>query len=295
MRRSLGLFTGVMISCGLMTVPFVVCVSCRGEQQQSSQDSRGTDSLPREIVNSVGMRLALIRAGEFRMGLTDPDRDASPDEMPQHPVRISQPFYMGVYEVTQGEYERVTGTNPSWFSPTGPGRAEMQIEDAGRHPLDMVSWFEAVEFCKRLSELPEERAAHRTYRLPTEAEWEYACRAGTDTLFSTGDLLTPADACFQISTAEKREKIPVKTTPVGSYRANRFGLYDMHGNVWEWCADWYSPDAYRASPEVDPAGPAMGTGKVIRGGAWNFGAAYCRSANRDLTRASRRDLGNGFR
>ena len=246
----------------------------------------------KEITNSLGMRFVRIPAGEFQMGSAETDPAAQPDEQPRHRVQIKE-FCLGVCEVTQAEYRRVMGENPSWFSATGPGRRDAAGIDTSRHPVDMVSWVDAQAFCRKLSELPDERRAGRRYRLPTEAEWEYACRAGTSTTFSTGDKLTAKQA--QIQPDDPAARRSVGPAPVGSFPANAFGLHDMHGNVWEWCADPYVFDAYRDPAAVDLNGPDPGMGRVVRGGAWNFSADLARSANRDFTRASRRDVANGLR
>jgi formylglycine-generating enzyme required for sulfatase activity len=196
--------------------------------------------LPIEIINLIGMKLILIPPGEFQMGSPETEEGRFPDEV-LHPVEISRPFFMGVFEVTQDEYTAVTGKNPSRFR-------------EGRHPVDRVSWREAAAFCERLSKKEGER-----YRLPTEAEWEYACRAGTTTrtYFGTTVRLDQANIRGQ------------GTKPVGSYSPNPFGLFDMYGNVWEWCADWYGDESYfRKSPRVDPLGPLNATTKVLRGGGW---------------------------
>jgi formylglycine-generating enzyme required for sulfatase activity len=138
--------------------------------------------------------------------------------------------------------------------------------------------------------LPEERAVGRVYRLPTEAEWEYACRAGTRTAFASGEELTPEDGNFSTPDAEATQ-----TTRVGSYRANLFGLYDLHGNVWEWCADWYRGSYYKSSPPRDPAGPPAGEFRVLRGGSWRSQALTCRAAYRNALAPHHRDRYTGFR
>ena len=165
-----------------------------------------------------------------------------------------------------------------------------------------VSWNDAVEFCKWLSE-----KEGREYRLPTEAEWEYACRAGTTTRFYCGDdedkLLSignVADAMLRkiyerATWALEGEDGYAFTAPVGKFRANSLGLYDMHGNVWEWCQDWYAKDYYGNSPENDPTGPAMGSSRVIRGGSWNYDPGFCRSANRSRDTPGDRSSNLGFR
>ncbi len=239
---------------------------------------------PRELTNSIGMRFVLIPAGEFLMGSPETEPNRHPDEGPQHRVRLTRPFFLGVFEVTQGEYERVIGRNPSHYSPEGRWKNRLVPGTVtAKFPVEAVSWHDAVEFCRRLSDLPQERATGRVYRLPTEAEWEFACRAGTDTPFHFGMTLTSWDANFigkyAYGTTRRGPQLS-RPADVGSYRPSNFGLYDMHGNVWEWCADWYDPHYYAESPVDDPAGPTDGEYRVIRGGGWEYGAGSCRSASR---------------
>jgi len=229
------------------------------------------------------------------MGSSDDEPGVNDDERPRHRVRLTRSFYLGTYEVTQSEYETVMGTNPCWFSTSGPGRKTVEGQETGRWPVDMASWNDAVEFCRGLSQTPAEKAAGRTYRLPSEAEWEYACRAGTTTRFNLGDTLRPGEARAQLEGPPPAAKHLGHPLAVGSFRPNAYGLYDMHGNVWEWCADRYAHDYYRLAPADDPSGPAAGTGRVVRGGDWHCEASDCRSANRDFTRATRRNLGTGLR
>jgi len=229
------------------------------------------------ITNSIGMKLALIPPGEFLMGSPDSD-DAWDREKPQHRVRITQSFYLGMYEVTQAEYERVMGKNPSHFK-SGP--------DA---PVEGVSWDDAQEFCQKLSELAEEKEAGRRYRLPTEAEWEYACRAGTTTRYSFGD--DPASLGEYAWYADNSDR---KTHPVGEKKRNAWGLHDMHGNVCEWCADWYGKDYYAGSPPDDPPGPDGASERVIRGAHWRDSAGVCRAAVRGRFVPRHRDGYLGFR
>jgi formylglycine-generating enzyme required for sulfatase activity/outer membrane protein assembly factor BamB len=247
------------------------------------ENGPGRDALPPAVTNSLGMRLVLVRPGTFLMGSPDSDPDAGADERPRHRVRITRPYYLGAYEVTQEEYRRVMGTNPSFFSPTGPGRDRVAGLDTSRFPAEQVRWVDAVEFCRRLSRLPAERQARRVYRLPTEAEWEYACRAGTDTPFAFGTSLSSRQANFNGNYPQggaPRGPFLARTTRVGSYAPNAWGFYDMHGNVWEWCADWYGRAYYRDSPADDPAGPPSGAVRVIRGGEWYGDGRDCRSAFR---------------
>jgi len=236
-----------------------------------------------EITNSIGMKLALIPAGEFVMGSAKSEDDRQGDEH-QHRVRITKPFLIGTYEVTQEEYAKVMGTNPSHFSATGLARDRVSGQDTARFPVESVSWHDAVKFCRKLSELPEEKAAGRVYLLPTEAEWEYACRAGTTTPFDFGSKLNGDKAnChgnyFPYGTESSGTSLR-RTTTVGSYQPNAFGVYDMHGNVWEWCRDWYDEDYYGNSPVDDPPGATTGSQRVRRGGGWIHVPGSCRSAIR---------------
>jgi formylglycine-generating enzyme required for sulfatase activity len=234
------------------------------------------------ITNAIGMKLILIPAGKFLMGSPAAEAERDTDEG-QHKIVITKPFYMGVYEVTQREYERIMPKNPSVFQAKNGGSPE--------HPAEQILWSDAVNFCKKLSELAEEKSAGRVYRLPTEAEWEYACRAGTKTVFHFGNTLSSTQANFNghfpYGGADLGPYLQ-KTAKVGSYRPNAFGLYDMHGNVAEWCSDWYDPDYYRQSAKEDPQGPPQGvvaTGfgdfyHVVRGGSWLDEGRGCRAAYR---------------
>lgn len=210
-------------------------------------------SLPREITTRIGMQLVLIPAGEFQMGSTT----GGADEGPVHRVRISKPFYLSKYEVTQAQWEAVMGTQPSKFR-----------GDANR-PVANVSWEEAQEFLRKLNA----QEGGRKYRLPTEAEWEYAARAGSTTAYSFGD-----DARQLGEYAWYDQNAGGTTHPVGQKRPNAWGLYDMHGNVWEWVQDWKG--AYTAGAAEDPTGPSTGALRVIRGGSWYFPAQFVRAAYR---------------
>ena len=229
---------------------------------------------PKEITNSIGMKLVLIPAGTFTMGSPVEEVGRIYDET-QHEVTISMSYYFGAYEVTQDQYEKVMGDHQSKFK-------------GAKNPVETVSWDDAVAFCKKLSELSEEKEAGREYRLPMEAEWEYACRAGSKTRYRFGDSpnLRGEYAWF----GENSER---KTHPVGEKKANRWGLYDMHGNVYEWCQDWVAP--YPSGAAADHQGPSGRSGRVIRGGCWYGGATFCRAAIRAAIDPSRRTSGNGFR
>jgi formylglycine-generating enzyme required for sulfatase activity len=242
------------------------------------------------LSNSVGMALIAIPIGTYEQGSANDDPRAEADELPRHRVTIARSFWLGAHEVTQGQYQQIMGENPSWFRPQGAGGELVVGVDHTRLPVDMVSWHDALEFCRRLSELPAERAARRQYRLPSEAEWEYACRAGTTTPFAFGDELHADDAQVTVN-----DRAPKTTRLVGSFAPNAWGLFDMHGNVWEWCSDPYRYDAYDPRRRDQRNEPSTGTGHVVRGGDWRATADTARSANRDFTRSTRRDLGNGFR
>ncbi len=230
------------------------------------------------LFNSFGMQFALIPAGTFLVGAPPDEQGHFPNETPRHEVTLTRPFHLGVYPVTQRDYATVMGTNPSHFTePNGGGP---------NHPVEEVSWDEAVEFCERLSALPEERKAGRVYRLPTEAEWEHACRAGTSTAFSWGPTACSTQANFSGNNpygGGARGPYLERTSSVGSYSPNAFGLYDLHGNVWEWCADRYAADYYHDSPPANPPGPAEGDTHVLRGGSWYIVGRGCRCAERCYT------------
>ncbi|MBU6238499.1 MAG: formylglycine-generating enzyme family protein [Planctomycetes bacterium] len=175
------------------------------------------------------------------------------------------------------------GANPSYFQ-----KRVIRKSDSSMYPVEQVSWEDAVEFCKKLSDLPEEKKAGRVYRLPTESEWEYACRAGTTTGYCSGD-----DESRLAEYAWFYRNSNNQTHPVGEKKSNPLGLYDMHGNVWEWYSDWYGN--YPSVAVADPVGPKEGSDRVYRGGGWYLMAAGCRSARRRRIAPSHRDLLTGFR
>jgi formylglycine-generating enzyme required for sulfatase activity len=235
------------------------------------------------------MKLVRIRAGKFLMGspLDEPKRQPAED---QHEVEITREFFLGVYEVTQGQYEKVMGHNPSHFRAGGSREADVRGLDTRDFPVEGVKYEDAVAFCKKLSDQPVEKASRRSYRLPTEAEWEYACRAGAKeySAYHYGKTITNADANFNGT--------PRRTAKVGSYKPNAWGLYDMHGNVWEWVHDWYDEQYYRTGPKKDPQGPATGTQRLGRGGGYfNDDVVYLRSAHRGWTSPNNHHDGLGFR
>ncbi len=250
-----------------------------------------------ELVNSIGMKLARIKAGSFQMGSPVGETSRQTDEV-VHDVEIGNDFYLGAFEVTQAEYSKIMGREESHFSKNGTGRFQVAGKNTQRFPAERVSRDDALEFCKRLSELPQEKNAKRVYRLPTEAEWEYASRAGTNGIFGLGDSLTSSQANFNgNSPYGDGWKGPFlnRPTEVGSYKPNDWGLYDMHANVWEWCSDPYQADYYQASVSKDPIGPSSGRLGVIRGGSWISAGSTCRSGNRHFYQPESRNGLIGFR
>jgi formylglycine-generating enzyme required for sulfatase activity len=303
-----------------------------------SQESKETGGR-KEITNSPGMKMVLIPAGEFRMGSGE-SADATAaffnkiygkdvlkagslqDEHSQHRVRITKPFYLGAYHVTRGQFRQFvkdTGYKTDAEKGKKPGAVGWDVdkkefhfneryswrntgfEQTDEHPAVNVSWNDAVAFCRWLS-----NKEGTTYRLPTEAEWEYACRAGTTTRYYSGDdpetlakVGNVADATFK---AKFPDKYTIKgsdgyvfTAPVGSFKPNAFGLYDMHGNAWHWCVDWYSAEYYAASPADDPTGPESGHCRVLRGGSWNDEPSDARSARRYGDAPDAWNIDAGFR
>jgi formylglycine-generating enzyme required for sulfatase activity len=234
------------------------------------------------FTNSLGMKLVRIRPGKFTMG-SPTDETGRYVEEHQHPVEITRAFYIGVYTVTQAQYKKVMGSDPSYFSATGHGRVSVRGVNTSNFPAENMSWNDADSFCKKLSALPGEKGAGRKYRLPSEAEWEYACRAGTTTPFAFGKSLSSTQANFNgnqpyggAATGPYLQR-PAK---VGSYKPNAWGLYEMHGNVWHFVADWHDTNYYRVSPRKDPTGPRKGHSRVVRGASWMNVGAWCRSAFR---------------
>ena len=265
-----------------------------------------------------------IEAGKFMMGSPETEVDRLDREGPQREVTITSGFCMSENLVTQAEYEAVMGTNPSYFTASElPAGA-----NAGKHPVETVSWYDAVEYCNALSIIEGLTPAYTIdkvnqdpnntntgdtlkwtvtlnsnatgYRLPTEAQWEYACRAGTTSAFNWGtNTINDTQANFYSSYVDNYNLIAGtylgRTTEVGSYAPNDWGLYDMHGNLWEWCWDWYDGEFYSTGTSVDPAGAVSGSNRVRRGGYWSDLGQYLRSACRGSYRPSRLGDSVGFR
>ncbi|HEV8002331.1 MAG TPA: SUMF1/EgtB/PvdO family nonheme iron enzyme, partial [Planctomycetaceae bacterium] len=302
----------------LLAAPFEEPAARNGRQKWADHLQQ-----PGEVTNTIGMKLVLIPPGEFLMGSPENAHSVEAHEKPQHKVQISHPFYFDAYEVTRGEFAKfVSATGYRTEAERDGGRAgafdskgdlhespnttwkNPGFEQSDSHPVVVVSWNDATAFCRWLSE-----KEGQTYRLPTEAEWEYACRAGTTTSYSSGDNLYDLFAVGNGLGEESREHFHLKprdaddqrprdgyvfTAPVGSFRPNPFGLFDMHGNAWEWCQDSFSPTYYASSPTTDPTGPPQGSKHISRGGGFDCGLS-ARSATRDSEELTMRAANLGFR
>ena len=266
------------------------------------------EKLAEQITNGVGIRLKLIKPGMFLMGSPNGEEGRLDEEGPQHEVEITKPFYMGVYPVTRGQFaafvkdadyktEAETDGRGGEGYNAATGNSEQEPEYTWRNPgfvqtdddpVVEVTWNDAEKFCEWLS-----RKEKKTYGLPTEAQWEYACRAGTTTRFWCGDTDASLQGNANVADASLREKFPASaswavawndgypfTSPVGVFKANPWGLYDMHGNVWQWCADYYDPKYYQNSPNKDPQNLLETDARVLRGGSWDGYPRNCRAAFR---------------
>jgi formylglycine-generating enzyme required for sulfatase activity len=254
------------------------------------------------ITNGLGMELAWVPAGEFTMGSPEGEAGRREDEGPAHRVAITRPFYLATHETTVAQFRAFVQASKYRTEAEKPGGGALRWDKARKawqedaactwqnpgwsqddaEPVVCVSRFDALAFCYWLG-----RKEGRVYRLPTEAEWEYACRAGTTTPFAPGPVLLPGQGNFAAG--------PGRPTRVGSFPANAWGLWDMHGNVWEWCGDTYGPTYYGDSPPRDPPGPERGERGVLRGGSWGSGAPDCRSAARLGVPVGSRRTDAGFR
>lgn len=262
----------VCVACGL--------AGCKSEKPAGNSEEQEKHLNTKEIEaasSGVTIQFVEIPAGRFMMGSPSSEVGHLPNQT-QHEVILSKSFYMGVTEVTQAQYEAVMGSNPSGLK--GPNL-----------PVEKVSWNDAAEFCDKLTQTQGGK-----FRLPTEAEWEYACRAGTTTPFNTGTTISTDQANYHggitygsgTKGVERQQYINV-----GSFSPNRFGLYDMHGNVWEWCDDWLGD--YPQGPVTDPQAPGSGSDRVRRGGSWFSSPGICRSAMRDGNPPDFRGKDIGFR
>jgi formylglycine-generating enzyme required for sulfatase activity len=328
-----------LCDAGAIGIVAVLTVGCGGQpsaehafsesasiasEHQDQKNVRESLNLPQQQTIDLGggvqLELVLIPAGTFIMG----DNTGQADQKPAHKVKVSRPFYLGKHEVTVEQFRRfIVATGYATDAEKGNGfqgafgwdRETMEFkmneqyswqntgfEQLENHPVVNISWNDAIEFCNWLSS---KEAA--TFRLPTEAEWEYACRAGTSTSYMHGDdaegvvkVGNVADADFESQFPELEPAVIASdgyayTSPVGSFSPNAFGLYDMHGNVWEWCADWYDPEYYATSASGDPEGPVTGDERIYRGGGWFNCARGFRSSSRSAGLPDNRHLTLGFR
>ena len=280
----------------------VLVVALGAESPPAKGDAPGA----KVVANSIGMKLAFVPPGKFTMGSPESEPGREAQEV-QHEVELTKGFHLGTCEVTVGQFKQFVKDTKYETDGERDGKGAYGINEAGKieqmqakftwrspgfeqtddHPVVDVSWHDAKAFCQWLS-----KKEKKTYRLPTEAEWEYACRAGTRTAYAHGDDPEGLAGVGNGADATARAKYPgwsigikakdghVFTAPVGQFKANAFGLSDMHGNVWEWCEDWYEPNSYPKEKQVDPTGPATGKAKVQRGGGWSSDAKRLRSAAR---------------
>jgi uncharacterized protein (TIGR02996 family) len=242
--------------------------------------------------NARGLRFAWIPPGVFLMGSPDDEvgRDASEE---QHEIRLTHGFWLGVHPVTQAQWQEVMNSNPSFFCAVGGGDVQVRRQDTGRFPVEQMSWEEAMMFCAYLDRVS--RETPMAYRLPTEEEWEYACRAGTQTAFHFGascdgsEVNCDGEQPYATSPGDNLRR----TSEVGAYISNAFGLQDMHGNVWEWCLDGFDPDESAAQDAA--ATTENFPDRVVRGGSWLSAPRFCRSASRGRMGPMSRSRNHGFR
>jgi len=251
-------------------------------RQSATAKALGLESTTKTLKLPDGktLELVLIPAGTFTMGSPASEKGRLDREGPQRKVTISKPFWLGKTEVTQGQHTAVTGKSP-W-------KGENWAKENAQHAASYVTWNDAVAFCKALS-----KTTKQTVRLPTEAEWEYACRAGSADAYSFGDDASKLGdyAWYRSNAQSKDEKY---AHPVGKKKPSAWGLHDMHGNVWEWCNDWCQ-DRYKGLAATDPKGPNNGSSRVLRGGCWCDFPSFCRSANRTRVTPDFRSNRLGFR
>ncbi|HLC14623.1 MAG TPA: formylglycine-generating enzyme family protein, partial [Thermodesulfovibrionia bacterium] len=281
-----------------------------GEKRGSESESESeVDEERKTITNFLDMTFIYIKPGTFKMGSPENEPGRDSDET-LHEVELTKGFYMQTTEVTVGQWrqfaketgyktEAETGdgcyilTGGKWEKKEGFYWGKPGFEQADSHPVTCVSWNDVQKFIQWLN-----KKGEGSYSLPIEAQWEYAARAGTSTPFAFGECLSTDeenyDGNYPLEGCKKGE-YRQKTTPVGSLKANKWGLYDMHGNVWEWCEDWYGDDYYKKSPTSDPTGPSTGASRVLRGGSWLLDAGSCRSARRYGDASGYRRDGAGFR
>jgi len=284
----------------------------RAKEGTTAEPYTGTDWAKEIVHDKTGLEMVFIPAGAYVMGSPETEVGRNADEGPQHKVKITKPFYLGKYEVTVGEFTKFTDaaiyrteaecgtetyvwTGKEWATRSGVYWSAPGFPQTDRHPVVCVSWNDAMEFCR-----------WGGLALPTEAQWEYACRAGTTTAYQWGDNADGGDGWGNMPDESAKRQWPdmkaaswndgyATTAPVGSFRPDAWGLYDMHGNVYEWCSDWYDKAYYQASPSENPAGPVYGKSRSLHGGSWFHSAERCRSATRFNSEASLSSTARGFR
>jgi formylglycine-generating enzyme required for sulfatase activity len=313
-----------LVGAALLVVSLTTWLVLHGGGKQAETNSTGKDFTPPppELRNTIGMQFVRIEPGTFLMGSPDgtnppgvPAEEGRNEAETPHRVKLTKRYYLGAHLVTQEQWEQVMGKDANHSGFKGKDDDEKK-----KLPVDSVTWFDCVEFCIKLSEKEKRKPHYRLtsvlrnedgsikaaevellaggtgYRLPTEAEWEYACRAGTGTPFWWGNTITPAQANYDCRSAygkdgkKYEDSYRPRTTPVGKFKPNDWGLYDMHGNLLQWCQDWYGKDYHKESDKKDPQGPNSGTLRVLRGGSWFNFPRYCRAAYRSgFAPANRQD------
>ena len=295
-----------LAAAGVVAVLVIGADWVRAAEVAPAQPAR---ELVLDLGNKVTMKLVLVPAGKFMMGSPAGEKGRNNLEEAQHEVTISKPFYMGVHEVTRGQFTAfVKEFGYRSVVETGYGGEKLGTpwdkpgyDQTDEHPVVCVSWNDAMEFCDWLS-----KKSGKTVSLPTEAEWEYACRAGTKTAYQWGDDRKDGKGWCNGGDQALARRVRAKkrsgfnwddgfafTAPVGKFKPNAFGLYDMHGNVWEWCSDWHAQ--YEKGAQTDPIGPAIGEFRVIRGGGRASFPSSCRSASRHCVLPRLRTIDHGFR
>ena len=266
--KAMSRFRTVLMCCLLLSM---LTAGCEKEAEYDTLD----------LGDGVTLKLTLIPSGKFMMGSPETEKGRSYAEGPQREVTLSKPFYMGIYEITQSQWKAVMGTEP-WDGKTC-------AKSGASNAASYISWDDATKFCEALS-----KKTGKKVTLPTEAQWEYACRAGNKTTYSFGD---DASKLGEYAWHDKNaygtgEKY---AHSVGEKKPNAFGLYDMHGNVWEWCRDWYATGFYANAKNVDPENTTEAKARVLRGGSWYYDPLFCRAAFRDWCPSDGRANNGGFR
>ena len=263
----------------LLNLIFLPFVQAKPANEPNTPPKTGRTPEKNRIIPGLGIEFVYVKAGTFLMGSAESGPN---DEKPVHQVKITRDYWMGTCEITQAQWRALMGTDPSKYK-------------GDNLPVEMVSWHEVTEFCRKLTDREREKGKlpdGYVYRLPTEAEWEYAARGGTK---SKGFIYPGSNDPDEV--AWHHPGSSDETHPVGTKRPNELGLYDMAGNVWEWCLDFYAPDYYAKAPQADPVNSGSGdkTYRVCRGGSWGLYPTHCRSANRGGGTPAGRFYSYGFR